>query len=217
MFVCEFICTDNKQNRTSVLNWYLNHHQNVYLVFDGTPIPQVNSIKYLGVILSHDLSWARHIDSVCMTAKHRVGFLYRQFHLAGPSCLTQLYKSLVIPILDHCSCVWDPNYTLYIDKLESVQRFATKVILRDWNSCYNDQMKLLNLPLLSIRRKRQKLSLYAIELCLVVLLSLPASLLRIPVRLYVMPITCHYTILGSEPLPIRYLFMLVLFLLEHST
>ena len=97
--------------------------------------------------------------SVCMTAKHRVGFLYRQFHLAGPSCLTQLYKSLVVPILDYCSCVWDPNYTLYIDKLESVQKFATKVILRDWNSCYNNRMKLLNLPLLSIWRKRQKLSL----------------------------------------------------------
>ena len=119
----------------------------------------MNPIKFLGVILLHDLSWARHIDSVCMTAKHRVGFLYRQFHLAGPSCLTQLYKSLVVPILDYCSCVWDPNYTLYIDKLESVQKFATKVILRDWNSCYNDRMKLLYLPLLSIRCKRQKLSL----------------------------------------------------------
>ena len=107
--------------------------------------------------------------------------------------------------------MWDHNYTLYIDKLESVQKFATKVILRDWNSCYNNRMKLLNLPLLSIRRKRQS-SLYAIELCLFVLLSLPASLLRIPVRLYVMPITCHYTILGSEPLPISHLFMLVLFL-----
>ena len=55
--------------------------------------------------------------------------------------------------------MWDHNYTLYIDKLESVQKFATKVILRDWNSCCNNRMKLLNLPLLSIRRKRQKLSL----------------------------------------------------------
>ena len=81
------------------------------------------------------------------------------FHLAGPSCLTQLYKSLVVPILDYCSCMWDPNYTLYVDKLESVQKFATKVILRDWNSCYNYWMKLLNLLLLSIRRKKQKLFL----------------------------------------------------------
>ena len=64
------------------------HPPPITLSIDGTPILQVNSIKYLGVILSHDLSWARHIDSVCMTAKHRVGFLYRQFHLAGPSCLT---------------------------------------------------------------------------------------------------------------------------------
>ena len=52
------------------------HPPPITLSIDGTPIPQVNSIKYLGVILSHDLSWARHIDSVCMTAKHHVGFLY---------------------------------------------------------------------------------------------------------------------------------------------
>ena len=32
MFVCEFIYTDKKKNRTSVLNWYLSHDQNVYLV-----------------------------------------------------------------------------------------------------------------------------------------------------------------------------------------
>ena len=82
-------------------------------------------------------------------------FILRVLHVSPSSASL----CMVVPILDYCSCVWDPNYTLYIDKLESVQKFATKVILRDWNSCYNDRMKVLNLPLLSIRRKKQKLSL----------------------------------------------------------
>ena len=117
------------------------------------------SVPYLGVILSKDLTWNDHINSVCLDAKHRVGFLYRQFHLTGIPCLYQLYKSLVLPSLDYCSSVWDPSSALYTDKLESVQDFATKVITKQWNTPYNDCLRLLNLPRLSTHHMRQKLSL----------------------------------------------------------
>ena len=45
------------------------------LTLEGIQIPQVDSVKYLGVILSKDLSWTRHINSVCTDAKRRVGLL----------------------------------------------------------------------------------------------------------------------------------------------
>ena len=96
------------------------HPLSTSLTLDGSPIPQVSSVKYLGVILSKDLTWNDHINSVCLDAKRRVGFLYRQFHLAGTPCLYQLYKSLVLPTLDYCSSVWIPaqhfipiNWSLY--------------------------------------------------------------------------------------------------------
>ena len=135
------------------------HPPPISLTLEGIQIPQVDSVKYLGVILSKDLSWTRYINSICTDAKRRVGLLHRQFGLAGVPCLTQLYKTLILPFLDYCSCVWDSNYVLYTDKLESVQDFATKVITQQWNSCYDDQLKLLILARLSTSRKRQKLSL----------------------------------------------------------
>ena len=60
---------------------------------------------------------------------------------------------------DYCSSVWDPSSALYTDKLESVQDFATKVITKQWNTPYNDCLRLLNLPRLSTHHMRQKLSL----------------------------------------------------------
>ena len=83
-----------------------------------------------------------------------MGFLYRQFHPAGTPCLYQLYKSLVLPTLDYCSSIWDPSSALF-----TVQDFATKVITKQWNTPYDDHLRLLNLPGLSTRRTRQKLSL----------------------------------------------------------
>ena len=95
-----------------------------------------------------------------------MGFLYRQFHLAGTPCLYQLYKSLVLPTLDYYSSAWDPSSALYTYKLGSVQDFATNVITKQWNTPYEDRLRLLNLPCLSTRRTRQKLSLgYRIVTC----------------------------------------------------
>ena len=53
---------------------------------------QVDSVTYLGVHLTSDLSWASHIDAVCSRARKQLGLLYCNFYLAGPKVLTQLYK-----------------------------------------------------------------------------------------------------------------------------
>ena len=39
----------------------------------------VRSYKYLGVVVSSDLSWSSHIQLVCMKAKKILGLIYRNF------------------------------------------------------------------------------------------------------------------------------------------
>ena len=56
--------------------------------------------------------------------------------------------------------VWDPGTALYTDKLESLQDFATKcIIMKQLHTPYDDCLRLLYLPWLSIRCMRHKLSL----------------------------------------------------------
>ena len=43
---------------------------------------------------------------------------------------TQLYKALVLPKLDYCSCIWDPPSITLLDKLELIQGFAAKLYVK---------------------------------------------------------------------------------------
>ena len=69
------------------------------------------------------------------------------------------YKSMVHPILEYASSVWDPHTTANIQKLESVQRRAARFCLNDHSrySSVTNILLSLNLPSLHSRRKSTKL------------------------------------------------------------
>lgn len=66
-------------------------------------VEQVKHVKYLGVCISEDLSWSRHIAGVCLKAKRVLGFTYRSFGQADNRLPSKLYKALVLPILEYCT------------------------------------------------------------------------------------------------------------------
>ena len=57
-----------------------NSIQSPQFVLNGMPLEQVESFKYLGVLLSSDLSWSSHIESICTKARKLIGLLYRNFY-----------------------------------------------------------------------------------------------------------------------------------------
>ena len=71
--------------------------------------------------------------------------------LDDPTTLRTLYCSLVGSNLEYCSVVWSPYTKRYIDKLERVQRRATKFILKS-DDPYDIRLKRLNLMSLQKRR-----------------------------------------------------------------
>ena len=79
------------------------------LVLNGSQLEQVNSFKYLGVIITSNLSWTSHIQYVHSTARQTIGIIYHNFYKhASPRTLLTLYRSLVILYFSYCSFVWDP-------------------------------------------------------------------------------------------------------------
>ena len=56
------------------------------LRLQSSSLEQVESIKYLGLLFSSDLSWAQHIDAICAKAKKVIGLCYRCFiNIQAPS------------------------------------------------------------------------------------------------------------------------------------
>ena len=79
------------------------------LTLKGQLLQQVDHFKYLGLLLSSDLSWSSHVENICNKARKLLGLLYRQYYqLAEPNTLLQLYLSLIRPHLEYASPVWNP-------------------------------------------------------------------------------------------------------------
>ena len=75
----------------------------VLLQLFGSPFERVDSYKYLGMLLTGDLSWSLQVESVCQKAQCILGLLYtRRFYgQASQESLKMFYHSLVRPHLEY--------------------------------------------------------------------------------------------------------------------
>ena len=129
------------------------------LLLDNCALEQVHSYRYLGVLVTSTLTWKEHIKQICTKARKLVGMLYRKFSTwADTDTLRCLYLTCIRPHLEYACQLWDPYTTEGIHSLESVQKFACKVCLKQWNMDYDSMLKLLGIPLLATRRKYLKLT-----------------------------------------------------------
>ena len=93
--------------------------------------------------------------------------------------------SLVRPILEYASIVWDPKTQNLIGKIESVQKMALRICSHQWDLDYYTLLDMFQLPLLaSIRDYWRLLSLYKI------IFQFPSSILAPGSVSY---LTCHKT------------------------
>ena len=149
---CKFMIVSRRRGRSV---------PNCTLTLNGQPMERVHQYKYLGVVLTDDLTWSAHIREITNKARKVTGLLYRQFYsMSSTPSLLQLYTSLVRPHLEYASQVWDPFLIKDIQKLESVQRFALKMCCKSWSSSYSENLQQSSLPELSFRRKYLSLSYF---------------------------------------------------------
>ena len=74
---------------------------------EGTVLEIVDSNKYLGVTITHDLRWNTHISNMCTKANRTLGFLRRNLYQCPQDVKEAAHKGRVRPVLEYGSCVWD--------------------------------------------------------------------------------------------------------------
>jgi hypothetical protein len=100
------------------------------------------------------LSFQEEIGLRVKKANRMVGIIRRTFMYLDRKMFILLYKALVRPHLEYAVCIWHSRWTKDIERLEKVQRRATKQVpgLRDLS--YPERLQLLQLPSLEYRRLR---------------------------------------------------------------
>ena len=103
--------------------------------------------KYLGVTISDDLKWGKHIGNVTKKANQTLGFLKLNIKVHNQDLKSTTYKTLTRPQLKYASSVWTPHadQDIDIDKIESAQRRAARWATRDYRSTSSVTELLRNL------------------------------------------------------------------------
>ena len=185
-------CTNLQQDLNSLLNWshiwqmslnpkkceFLRITNKKYPVtsnyfIDSSPIKEVSHSKYLGVIIDNKLSWNPHIQHITTKATQVNPFLYRNLPQCPTSVKSTCYKSMVRPIIEYASSVWDSHTTINIQKLESIQKRAARF-------CFNNFSKYCSVSSLHQHLVSPHYSLEERKAKLVILYKLINGILCIP-------------------------------------
>jgi len=128
-------------------------------LIDSSPLPDVDTVRDLGVEVDSDLKFSVHISHAVRKATTRCYLLSRCFTSRHTATLVKAFKVYVRPILEYCSSVWSPHLIKDIESLESVQRRFTKRLPGLWNTTYTERLNVLGLERLDVRRLRLDLIL----------------------------------------------------------
>ena len=85
--------------------------------------------KMLGVTLSNNLTWSKHVDNIVSKAGKHVYKLYQLKH-AGISQLdlVKIYVSIIRPVLESACPVWSTSLPNYLsDAIEMIKKTRTKI------------------------------------------------------------------------------------------
>ena len=127
----------------------------------GHLLEHVESAKYLGVTISKDFTWNKHIDNITAKASRSLGFLKRNLQIRSLALKERAYKALVRPLVEYAPCIWDPYTSTHTDKVEMIQRRAARYVLNRYHnrSSVKSMLDLLKWPSLQTRRKQYRLAM----------------------------------------------------------
>ena len=118
---------------------------------NGIVFDRVSSYKLLEVIISNDLSWKDHCDSIHKKATKRL-FVLRTLKRVGlgTNDLVLVYSSIIRSIVEYASPVWAAIPLYLAELIESVPRKALKIIFGRID--HTEALVLAGLESLSDRR-----------------------------------------------------------------
>ena len=120
----------------------------------GITLQLTKNAKYLGIQISDDLAWSKHINQMTTKSNNTQTNIHKIKETA--------YKTYVRPLLEYSATVLDPWQKKYINQIEMVQHRAVRYIFNDYNftSSVSSMLNQLALPTLEKRRKISSLSMF---------------------------------------------------------
>ena len=102
--------------------------ENFHITIFGKEIRPVLNAKDLGMLLDSRLSYDEQITSAVSTCIANLCQINRVKHILDEHTLIQIINALIFSRMYYCSSVWSNTAKKNINKLQSVQNFAARIV-----------------------------------------------------------------------------------------
>ncbi|XP_043219624.1 uncharacterized protein LOC122380493 isoform X1 [Amphibalanus amphitrite] len=127
------------------------------LCINNDPIPIVDEVKYLGVILDSRMNLHSHVEYIKSRVQKRMAVLKcvaAKSYGADRIILTRMYKAMIRPILEYASYIIDGPHTRRVESLETLQNACLRVATGALRTSPVRALQVdADIPPLSLRRK----------------------------------------------------------------
>lgn len=97
----------------------------------GIQIPEVQSVKYLGLILDSRLTWKNHITNIVQKIRFRIHQLKHLLSITSPLALRYkclIYKSIIRPIWQYGCPIWSSASATQIRRIQTLQNRCLRIM-----------------------------------------------------------------------------------------
>ncbi len=96
--------------------------------FGDVPIEKVETIRYLGVMMDHNLSWTSHINNVTNKLSSIAYTMHKIRSFVSETTSQVIYNSLAKPHLTFCNENWGFTYKKHLKKINVIQKHLIRII-----------------------------------------------------------------------------------------
>jgi len=128
------------------------------ILLAGKSLKYTESACILGLWLSSNLRWEKHVDVITKKASSRLFWLKRLKNSGLPvQDLCDFYQGYIRPTLEYAAPVWHSNITTQqVLKIERIQKRALRIIIGSQYVCDNSALDKLDMP--SSRKEEKPLA-----------------------------------------------------------
>ncbi|XP_065665649.1 uncharacterized protein LOC136087071 [Hydra vulgaris] len=145
--------------KSKVIHMGKNNPQKNYYIFDAASLTNVNNLKSekeydLGITITSNGKWDTHASEIASKANHILGWMKNKFISRDAKLWKKLYTVCIRPHLEFATPACNNYSKLAIQRIERIQKRATKVPHSLKKFQYEDRLQVLNLDTLTTRRAR---------------------------------------------------------------
>ena len=144
------------KSKVMIFNFTEDYQFATRLYIEDVLMETINQTKLLGTIVQSDLKWSENTTLIVKKGYQRMLILQKLYAFNIPDeDLVQIYILYIRSILEQNCQVW--HYSITNEEksdLERVQKVATKIILQERYTNYDQALKHLNLDYLTARRDK---------------------------------------------------------------